>query len=233
MGELVNKLIGYAESISDESVRKVTLGILTQPTLSFTDVKPIVGFLDSPAAPRKHHSFTGGLLLHTIGVVEASLRIREYVEMVYGLKADRDLVAAAALLHDLFKFYQYRPDEVEGGYKPREDWYLSHDYSIIGELARRGAPEKLIRVVAEVHGLQPFTTIEGLVAHLADSLDARLGDILQQMLLGKLRALDKEGCNPYKVMSEKARSDGPEKVFERAFSPVDIVVSEFKKYCGG
>ncbi|AFK51347.1 HD superfamily metal-dependent phosphohydrolase [Thermogladius calderae 1633] len=233
VSQLLDRLLEYAGSIGDPRIRQVVQDMLKDPVLTFTDARPQVTLHESPAAPRKHHFFTGGLLLHTLGVVELAVRIRDYVETVYGLKADRDLVIAAAILHDLFKYYQYEKDEAEGGYKPRGDWYVSHDYSLVAELAKRGAPDRLIRAVVEAHGLQPFTTLEGLIVHIADSADARLVDILQQVLVNNLKTLDKEGCNPIKVIDEKARRVGANRVFESLFEDRGKLIESFKQYCGG
>lgn len=213
-----NRLAAIAAGISDERVRALVLDMLERPRLSFTDQQPRIGLEQSPAAPRKHHFFTGGLLVHTAGVAALALKIADYLEEVYGVRVDRDTVAAAAILHDIFKFYQYRPDEAEGGYRAREDWYLSHDYAVVAELAVRGAPDKLIRAVSEAHGLAPFSTLEGLVVHLADSVDARVGELLQQAMLSALKPLEAQGCKPHKLLDELIRAKGLKAVLEWALA---------------
>lgn len=197
-----------ANSIANDDYRRVVLDILNNPVLTFSNAKPLIAFEDSPAAPRKHHFFSGGLLIHTISVALVAKCIANTFKNVYGVDIDVDLVVAGAILHDIFKYYQYVPDPTNGGYKPRDDWYLSHDYAIVAELSRRGAPDILIRVVSEAHGLAPFSTIEGLVLHLADSADARFGEYIQNVLISKLRDVEKEGCSIYKVLDELVKVVG-------------------------
>ncbi|MEM3998461.1 MAG: HD domain-containing protein, partial [Ignisphaera sp.] len=184
--DLKEIVIELANSIAKDEYRRVVLDILNNPVLTFSNAKPLIAFENSPAAPRKHHFFSGGLLIHTISVVLTAKCIANTFKNVYGVDVDVDLVVASAILHDLFKYYQYVPDPTNGGYKPREDWYLSHDYAVVAELSRRGAPDVLIRVVSEAHGLSPFSTIEGLILHLADSVDARFGEYIQNVLISKL-----------------------------------------------
>ncbi|WP_440059382.1 HD domain-containing protein [Thermogladius sp. 4427co] len=233
MSSVWEQIFRLAESIRDTKLRDIVVDLLKNPVLTFADVKPLINLVDSPAAPRKHHFFTGGLGFHTLSVALLSLKIREVFENVYGIGSDPDLILAAAILHDLFKYYQYKPDIIEGGYKVRDDWFLSHDYAIVAELVKRGAPDRLIRAVAEVHGLQPFSTIEGLIVHLADSLDARIGDILQQYLLNYVKQLEREGCNPYKAVDKMIGSEGIASVFGSIFVKKEGLVEEIKKYCGG
>lgn len=202
-----------AKNIRDERIRRVVQDFIDNPLLTFTEAKPLITLEESPAAPRKHHFFTGGLILHTVSVVRTAISLSEIVRDIYGLPVDTDVVVAAAILHDIFKYYQYVPDNTHGGYRAREDWYLSHDYAVVAELAKRGAPDKLIRAVAEVHGLSPFTTIEGLIVHLADSVDARLGEIVQNMLISRVRDLESAQCSIYKALNAALTKYGLSKLF--------------------
>ncbi|MEL9940529.1 MAG: HD domain-containing protein [Ignisphaera sp.] len=206
--DLKEIVIELANSIAKDEYRRVVLDILNNPVLTFSNAKPLIAFENSPAAPRKHHFFSGGLLIHTISVVLTAKCIANTFKNVYGVDVDVDLVVASAILHDLFKYYQYVPDPTNGGYKPREDWYLSHDYAVVAELSRRGAPDVLIRVVSEAHGLSPFSTIEGLILHLADSVDARFGEYIQNVLISKLKDVEKEGCSVYKALDELVKAIG-------------------------
>jgi 7,8-dihydroneopterin 2',3'-cyclic phosphate phosphodiesterase len=206
--EFVEKLKSVAENIKDDKIREITLSILNNPILSFTDVKPLIKFEESPAAPRKHHMFTGGLFVHTYSVVKIALALCDIFEEVYNISVNRDLVIAAAILHDIYKYYQYVKDEKEGGYKARDDWYLSHDYAIVAELAFRSAKDDLIRVVSEVHGIAPIKTYEGLIVHLADTIDAKLGEYIQTNALNILKQLEQQISKPYEVLDEVVKLEG-------------------------
>lgn len=206
--QLLEELKALGAQIRDEALRRAVVSVLEDPTLTFTDAKPLISVEEAPAAPRKHHFFTGGLLVHTLSVAWLTLAMAEVFERVYGLQVNKDLALAAALLHDIFKYYQYSADHNEGGYRARGDWYLSHDYAIVAELAVRGAPDALIRAVSEAHGLAPFSTLEGFIVHLADSADARFGEHLQTLLLSRAKDVEREGCNPYKALNELIASVG-------------------------
>ena len=119
------QLLAKAETIGNEKLRSITLELLKNPVITFVKVEPKITFFESPAAPRKHHAYPGGLLDHTLGVTLIAEKLVDVYSTVYGASIDRDVVIAAALLHDLFKYYQYEPDPLTGGYRPRSDWYLA------------------------------------------------------------------------------------------------------------
>lgn len=206
--EFIEKLKSLASNIKDKNLKNIVIDILEHPSLSFTTVKPMINFEESPAAPRKHHMFAGGLFVHTYSVVKIALALCDIFEEVYNIVVNRDLIISASILHDIFKYYQYSRDEKEGGYKARDDWYLSHDYSIIAELAVRGAKDDLIRVVSEAHGIAPIKTYEGLIVHLADSIDAKFGEYLQNNVIVILKELEQQGLNPYELFNEIVKSEG-------------------------
>lgn len=206
--EYLEKLLILVEGISDVEIKKTVIDIIKNPVLSFTAVKPLIGFNESPAAPRKHHMFSGGLIVHTYSVVRIALAVCDILEEVYGVSVNRDLVMAAAILHDIYKYYQYARDDKEGGYKARDDWYLSHDYAIVAELVARRAKEDLIRVVSEVHGVAPIKTYEGLIVHLADSIDARFGEYIQNNAVLLIKDLEQIDSKPYTVLDEAVKTLG-------------------------
>ncbi len=228
--EFKKELRVIAERIGDREVRDIVMNILEKPELSYSTTTPLIKLEESPAAPRKHHFFTGGLLLHTLSVVRIAEAISRIVEEVYGIRVNRDLVMAAALLHDIYKYYQYVRDEVYGGYKMREDWYLAHHYALVGELVVRRAPERLIRIVSEVHGDVPFTTIEGLVVHLADFLDARLGEVLQNTVLSKVKELEST-CQLHRILDKLIVERGPREIFSLLFEKPDELKELVSKTC--
>jgi len=176
------KLVSKAEIIESPEIRELTLELLRNPVVTFTKVEPKISFYESPAAPKKHHAYPGGLLDHTLGVVEIAEKLIEVYRETYGAEVNRDIVIAAAILHDLFKYYQYEHDPLTGGYRPRSDWYFSHDFLMVAELSVRGAPDPLIRAVAETHGTTPFTMIESQIVHQADTTDSDMVSKLQDIV---------------------------------------------------
>lgn len=189
----IAELVRIAEQdIRDETVRNTVLDILKNPKITFADVEPKIGLEEAPAAPRAHHSYPGGLIDHTIGVVILSKHFTNAFSELYGYSVKRDYVIGASLLHDLFKYYQYEYDEVTGGFRQREDWYLQHDFALIAELSHRKAPEYLIRVCAEAHGFNVLATPEGQIVHLADSTDAKFAAKIQDVVYRAFVDLERE-----------------------------------------
>ncbi|MEM4481263.1 MAG: HD domain-containing protein [Desulfurococcaceae archaeon] len=230
MEAIINELKNFIHEIQSEDIRDLVEGLINEPLLTFTDAKPVIKLEDSPAAPRKHHFFTGGLILHTYSVVNISLSLAEILNEVYGLKVNRDIVIAVAILHDIFKYYQYEPDYVNGGYKIREDWFLGHDYAVVAELSRRNAPEKLIRAISEVHGQAPFTTTEGLIVHLADSIDARIVEILQNTLLSRAKEYERD-CPVHKALNKLIAEIGLQRVMIYLFNETSNLKQTIKEVC--
>jgi len=229
----VEELAKLAESlIKREDVKRSVLSILRNPRLTISSREPLITLEESPAAPRKHHMFPGGLLLHTYSVAVLAVAIARVLKEVYGAQLDEDLVVAAAILHDLYKYYQYERDEAGGGYRPRDDWYLSHDYALVAELAARNAPEDLIKVATEVHGVAPITTFEGLAVHLADSADARIGEFIQNTILARSKQLEASGCSTVAALIEAVRTLGLRTVVAQLGDRARLVET-LKTFCGG
>ncbi|NPA76723.1 MAG: HD domain-containing protein [Candidatus Diapherotrites archaeon] len=189
----VDRLMNIAKTeIHDDSVKSTVLDVLQNPRITFADVEPKISLEESPAAPRAHHSYPGGLIDHTIGVTILAKHFTNAFSELYGYDVKRDYVIGAALLHDLFKYYQYEYDEVTGGFRQREDWYLQHDFALIAELSHRHAPEYLIRVCAEAHGFNVLATPEGQIVHLADSTDAKFAAKIQDIVYRACIDLERE-----------------------------------------
>ncbi len=59
---LYDEILALTSMIGDKAIRDITVEMLRNPVITFTNVKPFIKFYESPAAPRKHHSYPGGLL---------------------------------------------------------------------------------------------------------------------------------------------------------------------------
>ncbi len=189
----IDKLVEMArKEVTDEDVRDAVIDILENPRITFADVEPKISIDESPAAPRAHHSYPGGLIDHTVGVTILAKHFTNAFSELYGYSVKKDYVIGAALLHDLFKYYQYEHDETTGGFRQREDWYLQHDFALIAELAHRRAPEYLIRVCAEAHGFNVLATPEGQIVHLADSTDSKFAAKIQDIVYRACIDLERE-----------------------------------------
>lgn len=136
----------------------------------------------APAAKQLHHATLGGLLEHTVSVVGLCERLAEHYPAL-----DRDLLVAAAILHDIGKLRELC-------------WERTFDYTDAGRLlghislgallvdeAIRGLPgfpaplaERLLHCLLSHHGELEWgspkrpKTLEALVLHYAEDLDGKI-----------------------------------------------------------
>lgn len=142
----------------------------------------MAGFRRAPAGVSMHHACLGGLLEHTLGVVEAARLIAERYPMVNG-----DLLVAGAVLHDVGK-------TVELGYERSFRYtdrgglvgHISIGARMVEDKAREleGFPATLLDLVLHLvlshHGQHEFgapvlpATAEAVALHHLDNIDAKL-----------------------------------------------------------
>ncbi|OGD59369.1 hypothetical protein A3K78_08405 [Candidatus Bathyarchaeota archaeon RBG_13_52_12] len=161
--------------IKDRKLRKMVLNLLRDPKLDLDC--PCLSFEECPAGAYQHHSYSGGLLQHTIGVTKLSLTLCDLVEEIYGGKVDRDTVVAGALIHDVMKTYTYETRS-DGSYvsSPLGE-KVDHLTLLVAELYKRGFPVEVIHVAASHHGdISPVKpkTMEALIVSIADLADSEL-----------------------------------------------------------
>ena len=137
--------------------------------------------LQAAGAKKVHHSYAGGWLEHTLGVMETVLSFPSR----YGL--DRELLVMGAFLHDLGKL------EEMGGETGREEtevWFLlCHTLfglrmvqDLIAQIPDFGKKKEtaLLHLISSHHGTHEFgapqlpLTKEALALHLADYLDSQV-----------------------------------------------------------
>jgi 3'-5' exoribonuclease len=141
-------------------------------------------FRISPAAKRNHHACIGGLLEHSLSVAQ----LCDLLARHYGKDAiDRDLLVAAALIHDIGKL---RELSAEAGFPYTDDGKLLGHILLGLETIRDAAREVkdlpaerlrlLLHLVAAHQGRYEWQSprepqiLEGLVLHYADDLDAKM-----------------------------------------------------------
>jgi 3'-5' exoribonuclease len=144
-------------------------------------------FATAPAAKLYHHAYLGGLLEHTVAVAE----ICDFVGQQYG-RLDRDLLMTAALLHDVGKTleltFETTIDFTDSGR------FLGHVIQGVTFISDRVAklpsfPEaklqQLLHCVVSHHGELEWgspkrpKTIEALILHHVDNLDAKVKGFLE------------------------------------------------------
>jgi 7,8-dihydroneopterin 2',3'-cyclic phosphate phosphodiesterase len=161
-------------SISDKELRKKVRDLIQNPEVLFEGKR--LAFEECPGGSYIHHSYSGGLLQHTVSVARLALLLRDLVEEVYGGSVDRDTVLAGALLHDLMKCYVYKPEGEGFGSTPLGD-RIDHLTLLVAEMYRRDFPLEVVHAVVAHHGdnspLSP-RTLEALIVYMADFTDAEM-----------------------------------------------------------
>jgi 3'-5' exoribonuclease len=139
-----------------------------------------------PAAKRNHHAYLGGLLEHSLSVAHAADLLAAHYRRA-GAPLDRDLLVAAALLHDVGKVRELSSSRTFG--YTDEGQLLGHILLGLRLVEREAeqvadlAPERLLHLqhlVASHQGRLEWAspkvpmTLEALILHASDELDARM-----------------------------------------------------------
>lgn len=154
------------------------------------DIFDIYGekFLTYPAAKRIHHNYNNGLLEHTVAI----LKLVDNFASLYP-NADRDLLYAGAILHDMGKVIEY--SGVIGTEKTTPGMLLGHISIVDGMICQSAIKSKidnddenlllLRHVVLAHHGKLEFGSpvepqiIEAVLLNKADDLDAEMNTLTQ------------------------------------------------------
>jgi len=137
----------------------------------------------APGEIFEHHSYPGGLVDHTIAVVFISGYIAKLYSKIYGISVNMDLIYSCALLHDLYKVYEFC---FNGDKISRCTSYYPHDVKLSARILIENNNQELAKCIIEVHGYYDYTSIESLIVGLADQLDAKFHNILQSKIYSML-----------------------------------------------
>ena len=180
--DMYKELMRIMSTVKNEYLRKLISMYFVE------DEDFIKRFKDHSAAKSVHHSFIGGLLQHTLGVVKAC----DYIAGTYS-NVDRDLLLTAGLFHDVGKM-----DELSTF--PANDYtdegqLLGHIFigaELIGNSVRKipGFPAKLAtelrHCILAHHGELEYGSpkkpalIEAMALNMADNLDAKLEILIEE-----------------------------------------------------
>lgn len=143
-------------------------------------------FSAAPAAKSIHHAVLGGLLEHTVSVVGLCRLLADYYPV-----ADRDLLLAAAMLHDVGKVRELTWDRVfdytDAG---RLLGHITLGALLVEERIRtipdfpEGVAQRLLHCILSHHGELEWgsprrpKTLEALVLHYAEDLDGKVNSFL-------------------------------------------------------
>ena len=172
------ELIVYVDSIEPEPLKRLTRSLCDETEADFRE---------APAAVSIHHAYVGGLLEHTLSIMQLADALAQHYPTL-----DRDLLVAGAFLHDLGKMRELTSDATfaytdEGnlvghlviGAMLVEDW--------AGELAGIDADLrlKLVHMILSHHGKKEFGSPvvpkfpEALALHFLDNLDSKLQSMFE------------------------------------------------------
>ncbi|MFN4244200.1 MAG: 3'-5' exoribonuclease YhaM family protein [Tepidisphaerales bacterium] len=178
---------------------------------AFLDDEPLMEqFLRAPAATTFHHACIGGLIEHTLSMLEAAeLLLPLYPQL------SRDLVLAGIFLHDIAKTWELRYDSAfsysDGGHLVghvvKGAIWIEEKAAVAAEaLGEPIAPaliDALQHIVLSHHGLpehgaaRPPMTPEALFVHLIDNLDAKMTMVLSATRPTGDRAVPPSGWTDY------------------------------------
>jgi len=178
-GELVSEFSALVKSVRHARLRALLREV-------FGNRSFFERFMRCPGSQSYHHAYLGGLLEHTISVADQCAVIAHRYDGV-----DRDLLVACALLHDVGKVDELSYDTAFG--YTDEGRLLGHvvlGARAVREAAKRaGVPDALLirleHAMLSHHGELEWgspkrpSTIEALVLHHVDNLDAKAAGFSQ------------------------------------------------------
>lgn len=187
--EMYQTLLGYIEKMQNPYVKKLAESFFKE------DKDFVARFKKHSAAKSVHHGFVGGLLEHTLGVVN----LCNYLATQYPV--NKDILIACAMFHDIGKLEELSPFP-ENDYTD-EGQLLGH--IIIGSqkvaakiAAIPGFPKKLegeiIHCILSHHGELEYgspkkpATMEALALSFADNTDAKLQTMKEALNAGEEKA---------------------------------------------
>lgn len=188
-GDVPKAALNHLQHIRD-FVNRVTDPHVKALLLAFLDDDAIAeGLKIAPAAKGIHHAYRGGLAEHIHSVMRLAHRIADHYPM-----ADRDLLVAGALLHDIMKVKEISPEKgFEYTDEGRLVGHLVMTAQSIREKAARidGFPplleQHITHIVLAHHGQLEWgspkvpMTLEALLVHLIDTMDSRVASWLEFM----------------------------------------------------
>jgi 3'-5' exoribonuclease len=172
---LLAQLRETAEGMRDPFLKRLLGDLLADQAF-------VGAFATAPAAKTIHHAVLGGLLEHTASVVGLCRLLAEYYPVV-----DRDLLLAAALLHDVGKIRELTWDRlIDYTDAGRLLGHISLGAMVVEERIRaipdfpEPLAQRLLHCILSHHGELEWgspkrpKTLEALVLHYAEDLDGKV-----------------------------------------------------------
>jgi hypothetical protein len=161
----------HIDRIQNPQIREIVRDLVLKPRATAFNQTATQSWPASPGSGWKsHHSYPGGLSVHTMEWVAVASGWVDAYEKIYGVKLDRDLVFAGLILHDWGKLWFLFDDA--GGKILEPDWYPKawgtkanwkwmggHGAVLYAELISRGVPNELLFSAAAAH-FDPYWALE-------------------------------------------------------------------------
>ncbi|QSZ66607.1 HD domain-containing protein [Methanofollis aquaemaris] len=167
--DLKGGVLRMAGEISDQVLGQMVLEVISS----------VDGFFIKPAAKGRHHEYRGGLAEHTLETARIALAACDATRT----DADRDLVIAGALLHDIGKAFCFEEQGLGFAARPEYDLvgHVTMGVSYIAPFAKKRLPAEkaahLLHILQSHHGPHgevSCQTPEAWTVHLADLTSATL-----------------------------------------------------------
>ena len=184
-----NQMLKELREISKEVKNPYLLELLDK---FFEDEEFKKKFRQSPAAKQIHHVYIGGLLEHTLSVV----KICSFLAKKHYSNINFDLLITGTILHDIGKIYELsHPPAIDYTSEGRLLGHILLGFKIIQDKINSipNFPENLQMLLQHLiishHGQYEWgspklpQTIEAIILHYIDDLDAKLNSIKQLMNL--------------------------------------------------
>ncbi len=152
-----------------------------------------------PAAQNIHHSYSGGLVEHLWSVTRVAVSLaKHYGEYYTDLNPplNRDVIVAAAILHDIGKLRELDYHPVEAKYT-KHGTLIGHivlGRDMVRDTARDipGFPDETLLLLEHAilahHGQMQYgapkepATIEAMIVHYADEIDAKINAVASERM---------------------------------------------------
>jgi 3'-5' exoribonuclease len=172
---MFNEMLTYVEKIQTKPLQALLQAF-------FHDQKTAELFQRAPAAKGFHHIYLGGLLEHTLSTVRLLDKVADHYPNL-----DRDLLLAGGMLHDIGKIYEFNYDSlIEYSDEGRLIGHIVMGVEMMNKKIE-AIPDfpaplalKMRHIILSHHGEFEFgspkrpKTMEALVVHFIDDLDAKL-----------------------------------------------------------
>jgi 3'-5' exoribonuclease len=172
---MYDELLAFVETVQNKPLRELLYAFLKED-------KTAELFKRAPAAKGFHHIYLGGLLEHTLSVVKLLSKMADHYQYL-----DRDMLIAGGILHDIGKIYEFSYDHlIEYSDEGRLIGHIVMGVEMINKKIA-DLPDfpvqlalELRHVILSHHGEFEYgspkrpKTMEALVVHYMDDLDAKL-----------------------------------------------------------